>query len=102
MISTVTNRSSTLTSTSENQFVKEFSNIPDKAVEQTSDKSNTVASLTLNDPLSSLRNSNDNSSLISDTDKRSSHLKPFLMSELSDYIIFKFISFIEYFELISF
>ncbi|VDP31439.1 unnamed protein product [Schistosoma margrebowiei] len=88
MISTVTNRLSTLTSTSENQFVKEFSNMPDKAVEQTSDKSNTVASLTLNDPLSSLRNSNDNSSLISDPDKRSSHLKSFLMSELSDYIIF--------------
>ncbi|CAH8444171.1 unnamed protein product [Schistosoma margrebowiei] len=80
MISTVTNRLSTLTSTSENQFVKEFSNMPDKAVEQTSDKSNTVASLTLNDPLSSLRNSNDNSSLISDPDKRSSHLKSFLMN----------------------
>uniref|UniRef100_A0A3Q0KEF3 Putative ras GTP exchange factor, son of sevenless n=1 Tax=Schistosoma mansoni TaxID=6183 RepID=A0A3Q0KEF3_SCHMA len=80
IISTVTNRSSTVTSASENQLVKESSNIPDKAVEQTSDKSNTVVSLTLNDPLSSLQISNDDSSLVSDTDKRSSHLKSFSMN----------------------
>ncbi|CAH8438317.1 unnamed protein product [Schistosoma turkestanicum] len=76
IISTVTNCSSSSTTISENQFVKEFSDLPDKAVEQINDKPNAVSGLiTSTDPFSSLRSSNGSLSPVSDSDKHLSHLK---------------------------